>query len=45
MLFRSSLVRTSPKIVRTSPILGQEPRERFKEDKERGKVGIGRVGG
>ena len=28
----------------TSPILGQESRKRIKEDKERRKVGIGRLG-
>ena len=32
------------KIERISPILGQESRKRIKEDKERRKVGIGRLG-
>ena len=41
----SFLIRTSPKIVKTSPISGQEPRKRYKEDKERRKVGIGKLGG
>ena len=42
--FLFSLVRTSPKIVRTSPILGQGPRKRYKEDKETRKIKIGRLG-
>ena len=43
--FLFSLVRTSPKIVRISLILGQGPRNRYKEDKETRKVEIGRLGG
>ena len=39
----SFLVRTSSKIVRISSILEQEPRKRYKEDKERRKVKIGRL--
>ena len=41
----SSLIRISPKIVRTSLILRQGPSKRFKEDKETRKVEIGRLGG
>ena len=43
--FLPFLIRTNPKIVRISLILGQGPRKRFKEDKEIRKVGIGRLGG
>ena len=38
------LMRTSLKIVRTSLILGQGPRKRYKEDKETKKIEIKRVG-
>ena len=38
-------MRISPKIVKTSLIFGQEPRKRYKKDKERRKVRIRRLGG
>ena len=38
-----SLIRRSPKIVRTSPILGQGPTKRYKKDRETRKVEIGRL--
>ena len=42
--FLPSLIRISPKIVRTSSILGQGPRKRYKEDKKTRKIEIGRLG-